>query len=69
MSIPGHKYLTQHNKLIMMIITYSYLAQGENIFYQWSSRAIPEGFLSYKTAVDDWYKEIDLYDWSNPGFG
>ena len=48
---------------------YSYSAQGENIFYQWSSRAIPEDFVSYKTAVDDWYNEIDLYDFGNPGFG
>ena len=44
-------------------------AQGENIFYQWSSRPIPEDFVSYKTAVDDWYNEIDDYSFQNPAFG
>ncbi|XP_077378777.1 GLI pathogenesis-related 2 [Festucalex cinctus] len=40
-------------------------ADGENIYYKWSSIPIK---LTGKEAVDSWYGEVTKYSWSNPGF-
>ncbi|XP_068615793.1 Golgi-associated plant pathogenesis-related protein 1-like, partial [Brachionichthys hirsutus] len=51
--------------LTIKTMKHSTTGNGENIFYQWSSGPVK---LTGREAVDNWYDEINLYNWRSPGF-
>ena len=57
----------QNGELIHDFDELNFLGQGENLGMQWHSTDSPP--VNYTHTINAWYMdEIDLYDFSNPGF-